>query len=300
MPVFPPVASTNVMPGLNLPDRSASSIRATPKRSLTLPPGFRISSLATILPGNPRAIRESSTNGVPPIVAETFEKITAGPAFVLSARSKPPSPVWNPLSRYDTLDDRSVRHGQPRSRPWVAARKFRSATSCLAASRSRRLGVHPKAKPVPKPKRRRTRLRCTKSPDRTTDVFPFASERNLAPCKTAARPVRKLRGKPNTRPAMQPANSAASRQCSKPAARPTVRAVERQACRQRSRAAIRQAIRLTKQQRSKQRSQPSDMLHKLQLAIPAGKLRSLLTTQQAGKLHFSLVNLQAVGVASDS
>src|SRR5215831_3121409 len=48
---------------------------ATPTLSLTLPHGFRISSLATTRPGSPLAKRASSTTGVLPTVAVTSGKI---------------------------------------------------------------------------------------------------------------------------------------------------------------------------------------------------------------------------------
>ncbi len=45
-PVLPEVGSTMVPPGFNSPWRSAASIIRIPMRSLTLPPGFSISSFA--------------------------------------------------------------------------------------------------------------------------------------------------------------------------------------------------------------------------------------------------------------
>src|SRR3979411_318482 len=48
MPVFPAVASLTVHPGFSFPVRSACSIKPIAARSLTLPPGFRYSSLAKI------------------------------------------------------------------------------------------------------------------------------------------------------------------------------------------------------------------------------------------------------------
>src|ERR1700722_3876947 len=80
MPVLPPVASTMVIPARRSPRRSASSISATASRSLTLPAGLRISSLATMRAPRPRPMRESSTNGVAPTVAAALGCITqAGP-----------------------------------------------------------------------------------------------------------------------------------------------------------------------------------------------------------------------------
>jgi len=69
MPVLPPVASTIVIPGASTPRRSASSINATARRSLTLPHGLRISSLAATRPGRSSPSCRSSTSGVRPTVA---------------------------------------------------------------------------------------------------------------------------------------------------------------------------------------------------------------------------------------
>jgi hypothetical protein len=69
MPVLPPVASTIVIPGASTPRRSASSINATARRSLTLPHGLRISSLAATRPGRSLPSCRSSTSGVRPTVA---------------------------------------------------------------------------------------------------------------------------------------------------------------------------------------------------------------------------------------
>src|SRR4029453_2644328 len=46
-PVLPLVGSTIVPPGLSWPERSARSTMASPMRSLTDPPGFRYSTLAS-------------------------------------------------------------------------------------------------------------------------------------------------------------------------------------------------------------------------------------------------------------
>jgi hypothetical protein len=66
-PVLPEVGSTIVPPGFSAPSRSACSTIASAGRSLTLPPGFSISSLATTLHANPSATRLSRTSGVSPI-----------------------------------------------------------------------------------------------------------------------------------------------------------------------------------------------------------------------------------------
>src|SRR3989304_93166 len=55
MPVLPEVPSTIVPPGLSRPLRSASSIIATPMRSLTEPPGFMNSAFAYIFGLRPLA-----------------------------------------------------------------------------------------------------------------------------------------------------------------------------------------------------------------------------------------------------
>ncbi len=66
-PVLPDVGSTIVPPGCSRPSRSAASIIASAGRSLTLPPGLSISSLATIVAAKPPVTRLSRTSGVRPI-----------------------------------------------------------------------------------------------------------------------------------------------------------------------------------------------------------------------------------------
>ncbi len=65
MPVLPLVGSTSVAPGLSTPRRSASSISATPTRSLTLPHGLR-DSIFTKIRAPAVSRRCSSTIGVRP------------------------------------------------------------------------------------------------------------------------------------------------------------------------------------------------------------------------------------------
>ena len=69
--MLPLVGSTITEPGSIRPSRSAASSIATPRRSLTDPPGFRNSSFATISPPSPSPSRPSATSGVPPTSAET-------------------------------------------------------------------------------------------------------------------------------------------------------------------------------------------------------------------------------------
>jgi hypothetical protein len=76
MPVLPPVASITVAPACSRPERSASSSRAFASRSLTLPPGLRISSFAKMRLGSPEPMRGRSTSGVRPTVAMASPKIT--------------------------------------------------------------------------------------------------------------------------------------------------------------------------------------------------------------------------------
>src|SRR5207245_8235669 len=63
-----------VPPGFNSPFASASSIIFSPIRSLTLPPGFIISSLASARQGTPAMILGSLTKGVFPIVSRMLSK----------------------------------------------------------------------------------------------------------------------------------------------------------------------------------------------------------------------------------
>ncbi len=68
MPVFPDVASRIVLPAVRRPRSMPSTIMARAGRSLTLPPGFRCSALASSRsPGTSAAIRSSRSIGVPPI-----------------------------------------------------------------------------------------------------------------------------------------------------------------------------------------------------------------------------------------
>src|ERR687891_69725 len=60
-PVLPDVGSTIVPPARRRPARSPASIIRSPIRSLTLPPGFSISSLARIVGRTPEATRPSRT-----------------------------------------------------------------------------------------------------------------------------------------------------------------------------------------------------------------------------------------------
>src|SRR5439155_13762130 len=65
-PVLPEVGSTIVPPGFSSPSRSAASIIASPIRSLTEPPGFRYSSLASRRAPPLGESRSSRTIGVSP------------------------------------------------------------------------------------------------------------------------------------------------------------------------------------------------------------------------------------------
>ena len=70
-PVLPEVGSTIVPPGRRSPSRSAASMRASPIRSFSEPPGFRYSSLASTSapPGGESFC--SRTIGVPPTSSST-------------------------------------------------------------------------------------------------------------------------------------------------------------------------------------------------------------------------------------
>src|SRR6267142_2087440 len=68
-PVWPEVHSAIVPPGLSWPERSAASTIASAMRSLTLPPGLKVSSLASTGQGQPRVTRCNRTSGVFPMVS---------------------------------------------------------------------------------------------------------------------------------------------------------------------------------------------------------------------------------------
>src|SRR6184192_2347900 len=86
-PVFPDVGSTMVPPGFSSPRRSASSIIRSPIRSFTLPPGFRVSTLARIVGRSPAVIRWSRTSGVCP-TASRMLRIDDFEAMLTS------NPIW--------------------------------------------------------------------------------------------------------------------------------------------------------------------------------------------------------------
>ncbi len=72
MPVLPLVGSTiTVRPRSISPRASASSIIASPIRSLTEPPGLRDSSLTATVAGSPAARTFNLTSGVFPMVLST-------------------------------------------------------------------------------------------------------------------------------------------------------------------------------------------------------------------------------------
>src|SRR2546425_4798778 len=73
-PVLPEVGSTIVPPGLRKPARSAASIIRRPIRSLTLPPGLSISSLARIVGWTPRVILCRRTIGVSPTASRNVSR----------------------------------------------------------------------------------------------------------------------------------------------------------------------------------------------------------------------------------
>ena len=81
MPVLPEVPSTIVEPGPSSPSRSAASIMAAAGRSFTLPPGLRISSLATSGQGRsrPDAV-EADQRGVADEVEERVGDVHLRPA----------------------------------------------------------------------------------------------------------------------------------------------------------------------------------------------------------------------------
>ena len=78
--MLPEVGSTIVPPGRSSPRRSASSIIRMPIRSLTEPPGFSSSSLASTVGASPRVTWCSRTSGVFPIASRNVSRTCiAGP-----------------------------------------------------------------------------------------------------------------------------------------------------------------------------------------------------------------------------
>jgi hypothetical protein len=75
-PVLPDVASMIVdRPGCRRPARSAASIIASAGRSLTEPPGFSCSHLASTVAAPAPGSRRSRTSGVRPICARMLSSI---------------------------------------------------------------------------------------------------------------------------------------------------------------------------------------------------------------------------------
>ena len=81
-PVLPLVGSMIVPPGASRPSRSARSTMARPMRSLTEPPGFRYSTLASSCGATARPTRDSRTSGVPPTVSRIESSTCMGPILL--------------------------------------------------------------------------------------------------------------------------------------------------------------------------------------------------------------------------
>src|SRR5918995_3277148 len=78
-PALPDVGSTIVPPGLSRPARSAASIIRRPIRSLTLPPGYSISSFARTVGRRPREILFRRTRGVSPTASRNESRTSNAP-----------------------------------------------------------------------------------------------------------------------------------------------------------------------------------------------------------------------------
>src|SRR5438552_17637663 len=77
-PVLPDVGSTIVPPGFSAPARSAASTILRPMRSLTLPPGFSVSSLARTVGRTPWVTLWRRTSGVFPTASRNDSKLPPG------------------------------------------------------------------------------------------------------------------------------------------------------------------------------------------------------------------------------
>src|SRR5919106_2083617 len=91
-PVLPDVGSTIVPPARRWPARSAASIIRRPIRSLTLPPGFSISSLARIVGRTPEATRPRRTIGVLPTESRKVSSTIPAPFAVPAPILRQPGP----------------------------------------------------------------------------------------------------------------------------------------------------------------------------------------------------------------
>ena len=72
IPVLPEVGSTMVMSGVSTPRRSASSIMLSAGRSLTDPPGLKLSSFTQSAAASVSSTLLRRTTGVRPTVARTL------------------------------------------------------------------------------------------------------------------------------------------------------------------------------------------------------------------------------------
>src|SRR5256885_1527457 len=77
-----------VPPGFSWPLRSASSIIRSPIRSLTLPPGLSVSTLARMVGRSPAVMRESRTSGVCPTASRMLPRTRTGPHLLRRIRPR--------------------------------------------------------------------------------------------------------------------------------------------------------------------------------------------------------------------
>src|ERR1700730_14296091 len=118
MPVLPLVGSTSVAPAASTPRRSASSTIASAIRSLTLPPGFSDSILASTVAPPARGRRLSRTRGVAPISSRTepASRGRAGAVAFLVVMGKSCGEA-----RVSGEESSDVVHGAGRAAPLVGA-----------------------------------------------------------------------------------------------------------------------------------------------------------------------------------
>src|SRR3954447_18845260 len=110
-PVLPDVGSTIVPPGFNKPSRSAASIIATATRSLTLPPGFVVSSFATSVHCTASALHTCGrrTSGVRPTRSRIESAASIGGSASAMSRRYPENPGAMRSSEYLRCGDRARR-----------------------------------------------------------------------------------------------------------------------------------------------------------------------------------------------
>src|SRR5713226_9334180 len=144
-PVLPEVGSTIVPPAFSMPARSAASIIRKPMRSLTLPPGFSISSLARMVGLTPRVTLCRRTSGVSPTASRnvSMARILTAPFDV---RGRVPRVLAAPCGSADCTRGRYAIPRRGHGGQWTGRREVEALAheyAQLPKSVELRLGLDP-------------------------------------------------------------------------------------------------------------------------------------------------------------